>query len=335
MFYVLYGEDDFSLHKAMEGIKNGLGDLDMLAVNTSSLDGRHLSLGELKDSCSALPFLSPHRLVIVNGLLERFEPKRGKSGTGRLSPTKAENGLGAWQGLASHVKQMAPSTVLVLIDGKLSSRNPLLKKLTPLAEVRYFPLLWGKKLKAWTQQQVNEGGGNITLEAINLLTEFIGGNLWAMNNEVAKLLLYVRGRAIGEDDVRQIVGDIQEANIFALVDAILEGRVGMAQRILHQLYGEGASSGYILTMITRQFRLVVQVRESGAKLSRQEIQRKIGLVSSYALDKTLSQAKLYNFEQVREAYGKLLESDLAIKTGKCDDKLALELLVTELSSSQV
>jgi len=55
------------------------------------------------------------------------------------------------------------------------------------------------------------------------------------------------------------------------------------------------------------------------------------LKSSYALDKTLSQAKLYDFEGVKRAYDKLLETDLAIKTGRYSDKLALELLVTELA----
>jgi DNA polymerase III delta subunit len=49
------------------------------------------------------------------------------------------------------------------------------------------------------------------------------------------------------------------------------------------------------------------------------------------LDKTLSQAKLYGLDRVRRAYEKLLEADLAIKTGQYSDKLALELLVTELA----
>jgi DNA polymerase III delta subunit len=57
----------------------------------------------------------------------------------------------------------------------------------------------------------------------------------------------------------------------------------------------------------------------------------LGLKSSYALDKTLNQAKLYDFEGVKRAYGRLLETDLAIKTGQYGDKLALELLVTELA----
>jgi len=169
---------------------------------------------------------------------------------------------------------------------------------------------------------------------VNLLAELIGGNLWVMNNEIAKLLLYARGRPIDEEDVRQLVSYAQEANLFLLVDAVLEGQTRTAQSALHRLYQEGASPTYILTMITRQFRLVALASELGSELSRQELQDKLGLTSNYALDKTLSQAKLYGFESIKRAYSKLLEMDLAIKTGKCDGQLALELLVAELSASR-
>ncbi len=84
-------------------------------------------------------------------------------------------------------------------------------------------------------------------------------------------------------------------------------------------------------MITRQFRLIAQARDMGKGLSRPQIQDKLGLKSNYALDKALSQVKLYDLARVKRAYGKLLETDLAIKTGQYTDRLALELLVTELA----
>ena len=112
---------------------------------------------------------------------------------------------------------------------------------------------------------------------------------------------------------------------------LAEGRTELAQRILHRLYDEGEAPTYILTMITRQFRLIALARELKKGLSRPQIQDKLGLKASYAVDKTLGQAKLYDFEGVKRAYSKLLETDLAIKTGKYSDKLALELLVTELA----
>jgi len=328
MLYILYGLDDFSLNQAVEKIKADLGDWEMVATSTTNLEGQHLTLSELRNKCGAAPFLSSHRLVIVDGLLGRFEVKQRRPRSGR---GKSGNGLGEWEDLASYIEQMPETTVLMLVDGEMKGHNPLLKKLSPLAEIRTFPLLRGRDLKAWIQQRVRGESGDITPQAVNLLAELIGGDLWAMNGEIQKLLLYSQERPISEDDVRQLVSHVQEANIFALVDAVAEGRTELAQRILHRLYDDGVAPTYILVMITRQFRLIAQAKDLKPGLSRLQIQDRLGLKSSYSLDKTLSQAKLYDFEGVKRAYDKLLETDLAIKTGKYSDKLALELLVTELA----
>jgi len=328
MFYILYGQDDFSLNQAVEKIKADLGDWETLATSTTNLEGQHLTLSELRNKCGAAPFLSSHRLVIVDGLLGRFEVKQSKPRSGK---GKSGNGLGEWEGLASYIKQMPETTVLMLVDEEVKGQNPLLKKISPLAEVRTFPLLRGRDLKVWIRQRVKGEGGDITPQAVDLLAELIGGDLWAMNGEIQKLLIYSQERPISEDNVRQLVSYVQEANIFALVDAVAEGRTELAQRILHRLYDEGVAPTYILVMITRQFRLIAQARDLGKGLSRLQIQDRLGLKQSYVVDKTLSQSKLYDFESIKQAYDKLLETDLAIKTGIYSDKLALELLVTELA----
>jgi len=328
MLYVLYGQDAFSLDQAVEKIKADLGDRELVATNTTSLEGQHLTFSELRNKCAAAPFLSSCRLVIVDGLLGRFELKQSRP---RSSKGKSGNGLGEWEGLASYIGQMPETTVLMLVDREIKGQNPLLKKIAPLAEVRTFPLLRGSSLKAWIQQRVKEEGGNITPQAVNLLAELIGGDLWAMNGEIQKLILYSQNRPISEDDVKLLVSYVQEANIFALVDAVAEGRTELAQRLLHRLYHEGMPPTHILAMITRQFRLIALAQDLPKRLSRLQIQERLGLKKNYALDKTLNQAKLYDFEGVKLIYDKLLETDSAIKTGKYSDKLALELLVTELA----
>ena len=334
MFYILYGQDDFSLHGALGKIKADLGDSETLSVNTSSLDGQHLTLNELKNQCGAIPFLSSYRLVIVNGLLQCFEAKQGKSRPSKGS-TKYENKLREWRGLDSYIKQMPDTTVLILVDGEIKNQNPLLKKLSSLAKVKRFPLLQGKNLRTWIEHRVIEENGNITPQAVSLLVELIGGDLWAMNNEIQKLVLYSQDRPIREDDIRQLVSYAQEANIFTMVDAVAEGRTDLAQMTLHRLYQDGVAPIYILTMITRQFRLIALLKDLKPGLSYQQIQDRLGLKSSYILDKTLAQAKLYNLEGIKQAYDKLLETDSAIKTGKYNDELALELLVAELSAFQL
>ena len=322
MVYILYGEDDFSIHQALGEIKEGLGDAESLAVNTVSLEGEHLTLNELKHNCGASPFLSSHRLVVVNGLLNRFEPRKDRMRPARRAAKKGDR-LGEWEGLAAYLKQMPPTAVLVLVDGKLGKQNPLLAEVSSLAEVREFPSLKGVKLTAWVKRRVAEKGGAIAPEAVKLLTQLIGGDLWAMGNELDKLLLYAQGRPISEGDVRQLVSYAHQANIiFVLVDAVLEGQPEIAQRMLGRLYREGVSPGYILFMITRQLRLIIQTRESGAPA-------RLGL-PSYALSKTLEQTKLYSFERIKQVYERLLQTDMDIKTGKYNDRLALELLIAEL-----
>jgi DNA polymerase III subunit delta len=330
MLYILYGEDDFSLYQALERIKADLGNPDMLAASTVRLDGGHLSLSELRQSCDVAPFLSPQRLVIVNGLLERFEPGRSKSKFGKRI-VKSANEPVKWQDMASYTERVPETTVLVLCDGKISVNNPLLKKLCSIAKVTRFPLLRGSSLKAWIRLRVSSENGNISSRATDLLAELIGGNLWALNSEIQKLLIYTRERTIGEDDVRQLVSHVQEASIFPLVDAIIENQPKTAQELLHRLYQEGVSPTHILTMINRQLRLIVLSKELSG-LSHQQIQDRLGLPTRYSLDKTLHQANMYDLERVREAYGMVLEADLAIKTGKYRDQLAVELLVSELSS---
>lgn len=330
MLHILYGRDGFSLTQAVEKIKAGLGDREMIATGTTVLDGRSLTLSELRNNCGAVPFLSSHRLVMVDGLLGRFEPREGRPRSGKRA-AKSGGTLGEWEGLVDYVRHMPVTTVLILVDGEMKDQNPLLKELLPLAEVKTFPLLRGRDLKAWIQQRVKEEGGRITSQAVNLLAEFIGGDLWAMNGEIQKLLLYCQDRPVGEDDVRKLTSYIQEASIFALVDAVAEGRTELAQRILHRLHDEGMAPTHILAMITRQFRLIALARDLQPGLSRQQMQDRLGLKSSYSLDKTLGQARSYDLAGVRRVYDKLLETDLAIKTGKYSDKLALELLVAELA----
>ena len=333
MFYILYGKDDFSLQQALEEIKDELGNQEMLAVNTSMLDGQQLNLNQLKDACSAVPFLCANRLVIVKGLLGRFETKSGSERRASRSKKKLDSALKEWMELPEYVRQMPPTTVLVLIDGEVRASNSLLKSVAPLAKVMSFVPLSDRSLGEWIQERVKRGGGNMSPGAVKLLVGIVGADLWTMNGEIDKLLAYCLGQVITEDSVKQVTSYAREANIFALVDAILEGRSKEAQQLLHRLIQDGASPSYILAMITRQLRLIVMAKDVGQKLSRPEIRGRLESTSDYVLEKAARQARVYTLERIKKAYHKLLEADIAIKTGKYDGDLALDLLVVELGQN--
>ena len=329
MLYILLGQDDFSLRQALEEIKRGIGDQALLEANTVTLDGRQVTLEQLRTVCGTIPFLAEKRLVIINGLLSRFEPK-GKTSRKR-EIARTTNQQGEYKALSECISNLPDSTVLVLIDGKIGSNNPLLKALSSKAEVRTFPLLSEAKLRQWVQRRVTESGGAISPTAAVLLARLVGSNLWIMANEIDKLILFTAGRHIEEEDVKAVVSYAQEANVFAMVDAILEFKAGVAEHSLQQLLQRGASLAYLLTMILRQVEMLVlakELRKQGK--SKTEIQNRLGLTSEFALRKTLEQADRYSWGRIRDIYRKLLEADLAIKTGRYDGELALDILITEL-----
>ena len=333
MLYIIFGQDNFSCHQAMEEIKRELGNPEMLAVNTTVLDGQQLSFDQLRGICDATPFLNSSRLVIVEGLLGCFEFERGSGRRVGGTRAKSNSKLKEWQSLSDYIKEMPPTTVLVLVDGKISGKNPLLKQLSSLAKVKAFPLLQGPNLGKWIQKRIKDGDGAISAEAVNLLVELVGGDLWNMSSEIDKLLTFSSGQVITEDNVRQLTSYAREVNIFALIDAIFEGRGKMAQQLLHQLLREGFAPPHILVMITRQLRLIVRAKELSQKMPKSQIGSRLGLTGDYVLDIVLRQAKTYNMEKLKRAYHKVLETDIAIKTGMRDADLAVDLLVIELCQS--
>jgi DNA polymerase-3 subunit delta len=236
-----------------------------------------------------------------------------------------------YKALADCISKLPDSTILVLIDGGIKSNNPLFRELSAKAEVRPFPLFKDAELRPWIQKRVGGGGGSISPQATALLARFVGGNLWIMANEIDKLVLFTSGRRIEEEDVRAMVSYARETNVFAMVDAILEFKAGAAEQSLQQLLQGGAAPAYLLVVLARQVQMMTRAKELKRQgKSRAGIQTSLGLTSDFVLRKTLEQAERYSWERIRDVYHKLLEADLAIKTGKYGDELAINILVAEL-----
>jgi DNA polymerase III subunit delta len=327
VLHVLTGEDDFSIRQALGEIKKGIGDATALMTNTTLLDGKAVSKEQLANACETVPFLSEKRLVIVEGLLERFEPseKTGRKKAARQSPAEEHNLY------AEIVRKLPPFTELVLVSGRINGHNPLLPLLSAMTTVKSFPLLKGAQLTQWVESRVRGAGGSISPQASTLLVKFVGNDLWTMAGEVDKLTQFASGRRIEAADVQSIVSYAQEASVFAMVDAILEFRAAVAQQLLQQVFKQGAAPAQLLIMITRQVRIIFQVKEMRTKgKTRGEIQTRLGLNSDFLIRKAWEQSERYSLDRLKEVFHKLLETDLAIKTGKLEGEIAIDILVAEL-----
>ena len=329
MLYILSGQDDYSLSESLGEIKKSAGNPELLATNTTTLDGQKITLDQLKAVCETLPFLADNRLVIVEGLLERFES--GRRSARRKKATTGSTNQNGYEPLASYISKLPESTILVLVSGKITNSNPLLRRLSNQAEVKSFPLLRGIRLRQWIQEQVRKENSTISLQAIDLLAKMVGSNLRTMSNEIDKLTQFATGHRIEEEDVKMVVSYAQQDSVFTMVDAILESKAGLAEQSLHQLLQRGTSPAYLLVMLARQVRMIVHLKElRNQRGTEAETRNKLGLTADFAWRKTLEQAQRYPLQRIKKVYHQLLETDLSIKTGKYENELALNILIAEL-----
>ena len=330
MIYILAGPDDFSVARELDKIKRETGDRESLEMNTAVLDGRQVTLEQLAMACDTLPFLVEKRLVIINGLLSRFEPKKntGRRGKGRTKETPNDTGP-----FSECLLRMPESTVLVIIEETVNPQNPLYKALGAKAKTRNFPLIRGRELQDWVQRQVAAEKSQISPKAASLLTRLVGSNLWVMASEIQKLALYASGRKIEEADVNTLVGYTQQTSVFNLVDAVLEFRTEQAEKLLQEQLRMGDPPSYMLIMLARQVRMIILAKDMSRKrMSNIEIQNRLGIKNDFVIRKTLEQASRYSIARLKEVYHSILDTDVAIKTGKLAEELALYLLVAELSA---
>lgn len=331
MFYILYGQDDYSLQNFVGSLKSKLSSPDLLPANMTVIDASSASLDQLVNACSSVPFMAEGRLVLVTGLLARFE-WRGSKKRDRSAPqdTRAKE-MEKWQGLKEFVGRMPPTTTLVLIESEVSQDNALLRLLSPLAEVKVYNTLSGQLLRDWVIRKTAEDGGTIQPAAAAMLAEFIGGDLWAISAEIAKLNAYAAGKAITAENVRHLVSQSKEPNIFSFMDAVLEGRGQSAHSLLAGMVNDGVSPLYLLVRLTAQVGLMIRVKEIGDAAPAEEVKQRLGL-ADYPFKKTVKQSRIYTLNMLKEIHRILVETDRSIKTGRSTGELALDLLIADLGA---
>ena len=334
MYYIFHGEDEFSKTEQINQLRTKMGDPQFADLNTTQLDGRKVSLSELTHACDAVPFLADRRLIIVEGMLARLEPRRKKSEDEAGEEVEEETNPGLAKELAAYLPRLPETTRLVFIETKtLAKNNPILKHAAAdkTAHVKEFSAPEARDLPKWIQARVKTKGGAIEAGAVNELAAHIGNDLRLLDNEIEKLLIYRANQPIRGEDVCTLVASVSESNIFDLVDAIGHRETTRALKLLHDQLNHNAAPMYLLTMITRQFRLLLQTRDFAARGKTVEQATAQLKMHPFVAKKTWAQSLNFSLPQLEAIYQKLLDTDIAIKTGRNEPMLALDLLVVELT----
>ncbi len=333
MLYIFHGEDDFLRAEAVKKLRAEMGDPQFADLNTTVLEGRSLSFSELRHHSDAIPFLTDKRLVIVEGMLARLDPRRKTSEDSDGEEEESNPDLKAQ--LIEYLPNLPPTTALVFVESKkLAANNAVLKlaeKDKKNAKVQLFAPPAQEDLADWVIDHVEKKGGTIDFSAANDLALFIGADLRALDSEIEKLIVFKNGELIRRDDVRMMVAPAQEQSIFDLVDAMGQKKTQRALELLHEQLRQNANEFYLLTMITRQYRIMLQVRDLATRgMQNDAIQKQLGL-HPFVTRKMVEQARNYSVEQLEQIMFKLLDTDVSLKTSRIEPTLALDMLVVELT----
>ncbi len=333
MFYVFHGDDEFSRAEAVADFKVRMGDPTLADLNTTYLDGRKIAFGELLHTCDAIPFMARVRLVVVENLLARLtgRPARGDD---QSPATKSHKDF--LDALLAYLPRLPETTRLAFVEEQTLSANHPVVKLAGAEKrgiVREFrtPDERRGELQRWIRERVEKKGSAIEPRAVNELANFVGSNLRLLDRELEKLAVYVDDqRPITVQDVRTLVPYVHQANIFEMTDALGQRDGPRASQLLHRMLDDGNEPLYLLSMIARQFRIMIQVKDLADRgVHPKDIPNRLGM-KPFVARKGLSQATQFSMAQLTAIYHKLWETDLAIKTGQMEAVLALDLFVAGL-----
>lgn len=335
MYYILHGEDNYTRGEELKKLKAKMGDPQFADLNTTFLDGRNVTMGELRHHAESIPFLSDKRMVIVQGLLGRLNPRQKKKEGEEDEQSEEESNPEIAAELASFLPNLPETTRLIFVEDRmLPKSNPVLKvaeKDKKNAHIRQFGLPKSEDLADWIVNHAEVKGGRIEFSGANDLAMFVGADLQALDNELEKLLTFRAGETIRREDVRALVAPAQEASIFELTDAMGKRDSPAALKLLHDQLDHNAQPLYLLSMIMRQFRLMLQVRDLAARgLNLDETRSKLGL-HPFVARKVSEQSRNYSMERLESIYRQLLETDIAMKTSFGDPAVNLDVLVLELT----
>lgn len=319
--YHLFGDDRLAMEEFVQSLQGKLGPGANAAMNVQEFTGSGLNLAEFEESCLSIPFLTPRRIIVLDEV-EKL-PKDGEW-------------LEHFYGI---LETLPPSTALILLETHEATRSNRKPKAHPIAKwisdhpgfsyVRECTIPQGAGFVQWIQARCSELGGEISLDAAKLLTEWVIEDPFQADQELRKLISYVDlDREITAEDVQILTPFQSQTNIFAMVDAIGERKGQQAQRLLSRLL-EDEDPGYAFAMVVRQFRLLLIAREAldeGLPISDSL------KLPAFVLRKIESQARAFTDTELKQIYSRLLDIDLRSKRSSMDLEVGLDTLIATIAT---
>lgn len=313
--YVFYGSEQYLKRQYENRLKQTFTD-DLSGDMNISIFTEETDVNSIIDAAETMPFFAEKRLVLVK------DSKLFK--TGRKNDSEK---------MADYLSTIPPSTCLVFIEDEVDKRGRLYKGISKAGRGVEFKTPDEKELLAWAQKYLKRGGVAMDNKTAIYFFSCVGSAMENAESELEKLSAYKgAGSVVCLQDIDEICTRSLEARVFDLVDAVGQRKTNKAVEIYREMLMSKEAPMMILTMIIRQFRLMLQCKvliERG--MPQGNIAGTLGQ-KDFVIKKSIGQGKNFTVETLKHAMEDCLQTDIGIKTGKIKDDLAVEILIIKYSN---
>lgn len=327
MIIFIYGEDTYRSRQKLNELKDKfVTEIDASSQSLVVLSGASTTLKEIGEKISTGSLFVKKRMIVIEDIFDNKSEKLLADLTLYLKKRDESS-------------KTDEDNIIIFRNGILNSKDKKLKKdaqklFTYLLSQKYvqeFKTLTGIQLNNFIKEETQKLERQIEPAAVSSLITRTNSDLWRISSELHKLAMAIpKDAKITDDEVKkQVVGTYDE-NIFSLTDAISTRNKKLALTILEEQYLAGLSEDYILSMLLRQFKIMLQIKSAvAAGLSPLQISSELKL-HSYVVKKTLSQISGFTLEALKEKLNHLISLDFANKTSSQDIKAELSLFIARL-----
>lgn len=328
MIIFLYGEDTFRSRQKLKELKDKfIREVDPAGNSIINLAGESLTIEALSEAVGARSLFARKRMIIVENV---FNNKSEKILEKVFDYFKKQTSK----------KEKDDDNIIIFWDetsGSKLEKNKLFKLLSEQKYAQNFKNLSNTEVANWIKKELTAREAKIKPQALLNLASMFSSDLWQLNNEIDKLINFKKAQllpeseaVISEDDVESLSRGKVDENIFALTDAIGNRNKAQAIKLLEQEIEAGVAEQYLLTMIIRQFKILLQVKEAvDSGMSPRKITSQLKL-HPFVVQKCSAQARSFSLPILKNVFSGLLEIDKAIKTGQGDFKSALSLMIVKM-----
>jgi DNA polymerase-3 subunit delta len=228
-----------------------------------------------------------------------------------------------------------PDLALVVVHGGGVKGKGLLDKLKAGgAEIIDCPVVKTWELPQFVSAEARRAGSSIDPGAAQALVDAVGHDLRSLASAVVQLVSDGQGGAITNEHVRRYFGGRSEVTSFAVADAVLAGRTGVAMEQLRWALATGVAPVLLTSALASGLRGLGKLITAGGGLREADLARQVG-VPPWKLKSMRAQARGWDQGGLATALKAVAVADAEVKGAADDADFALERAILTVARARI